>query len=693
MKPKYNYLINREISWLDFNARVMQEASDPNTPLIERLKFLGIFSNNRDEFFRVRVATLTRMTKFEKEKSAGENNPRRTLTEISKIVLEQERKFTQIYREIVEELKKYRIYIINESQLDTNQGLYVKKYFHENVRVHQFPLILDNARDLSSLKDKSIYLAVHLLKSTRKDSESFALIKVPTSSVPRFVLLPKENEEQYIILLDDVIRYCLEDIFGIFGYDTFNAYTIKFTRDAEMDIDNDVSKSFLEIMAESIKQRKKGVPVRFVYDENIPQHLLKKLTKKLKITDDDNLRSGGRYHNFKDFMSFPSSVGPPELTYTRLKPIRHPLVLPKFSILDAIASNDIMLHFPYHSFKYIIDLLREASIDPKVRSIKMTFYRAARDSNVMNALINAARNGKYVTVFLELQARFDEEANIMWAERLQEEGVRVIHSIPGLKVHCKLICIRRKENNENVYYANVSTGNFNESTATVYSDDSLLTANQKIAREVNDVFHLFEMKYSVPTFRHLVVSPFQTRKFFTQLIQKEISNALKGKEAWIQLKLNSLVDDQLVKKLYQASQAGVKIDIIARGICVLIPGVEGLSENINAISIVDRFLEHSRIYIFCNEGDPKYFISSADWMQRNLDHRIEVTCPIWDKKIQAELKNILEIQLADNTKARIISKDQPNQYQVTGEVQPRRAQFDTYDYFKQFEITDPEEIY
>lgn len=691
MKNKYNYIINREISWLDFNGRVMQEASDPNTPLIERLKFLGIFSNNRDEFFRVRVATLNRMTKFEKVKTLVESNPKNTLGEINKIVLEQEKQFTNSYKNILEELKQFRIFIVNEKQLNKSQGIFVKNYFHENVRIHQFPLILDNVKDLSSLKDKSIYLAVHMLKSNKKDSESFALIKVPTTYAPRFVLLPKDQDDQFIILLDDVIRYCLGDIFGIFGYDTFNAYTIKFTRDAEMDIDNDVSKSFLEIMAESLKQRKRGVPVRFVYDENIPQHLLKKLTKKLKITDEDNLRSGGRYHNFKDFMSFPSSVGPPELSYAKLIPIRHPLLLPKVSILDAIRNNDIMLHFPYHSFKYIIDLLREASIDPKVRSIKMTFYRAARDSNVMNALINAARNGKYVTVFLELQARFDEEANIMWAERLQEEGVRVIHSIPGLKVHCKLICIRRKENNENVYYANVSTGNFNESTATVYSDDSLLTANQKIAQEINEVFHLFEMKYSVPTFKHIVVSPFSLRNFFIKLINKEISNALKGKEAWIKLKLNSLVDDQLVKKLYQASQAGVKIDIIARGICVLVPGIEGLSTNINAISIVDRFLEHSRIYSFCNNNDPQYFISSADWMQRNLDHRIEVTCPIWDKKIQEELRKILEIQMADNTKARIISKENPNQYKKSDENNIHRAQYDTYDYFKQFELNDTAE--
>lgn len=690
MKNNYNYLINREISWLDFNGRVMQEASDPKTPLIERLKFLGIFSNNRDEFFRVRVATLARMTKFEKVNPVDDESPRKTLTEISKIVLEQEKQFTRIYQEIVEELKKFKIFIINEKQLNDYQGRYIRKYFNENVRVHQFPLILDNIKDLTSLKDKSIYLAVHMHKTGKKDSESFALIKVPTSSVPRFVSLPCETDEKYIILLDDVIRYCLGDIFGIFGYDSFNAYTIKFTRDAEMDIDNDVSKSFLEIMAESLKQRKKGVPVRFVYDENIPEHLLKKLTKKLRITDDDNLRSGGRYHNFKDFMSFPASIGPPELSYAKLKPIKHPFLLAKVTILDAISRNDIMLHFPYHSFKYIIDMLREASIDPKVRSIKMTFYRAARDSNVMNALINAVRNGKYVTVFLELQARFDEEANIKWAEKLQEEGVRVIHSIPGLKVHCKLISIRRKENNENIYYANISTGNFNESTATIYSDDSLLTANQKIATEVNEVFHLFEMKYSVPNFKYLVVSPFQMRNFFIKLINKEISNAMKGKEAWIKLKLNSLVDNKLVKKLYQASQAGVKIDIIARGICVLVPGIKGLSDNISAISIVDRFLEHSRVYVFCNENEPKYFISSADWMQRNLDHRIEVTCPIWDKNIQQELMNIIEIQLSDNTKARIISKDLPNQYKLT-EGKTCRAQFDTYDFLKKCESSDTDE--
>jgi len=474
----------------------------------------------------------------------------------------------------------------------------------------------------------------------------------------------------------------LGEIFRPFGYDSFEAFTIKFSRDAELDIDDDVSKSFIELMTESIKKRKKGAPVRFVYDKRIPEDLFILLTKRLGITEIDTLREGGRYHNFKDFMSFPQ-VRPKTLFYPKMPPLKHKLLPHNVSILSVIRKRDIMLHYPYQSFQYIVDLLREAAIDPQVRAIKMTFYRAARNSNVINALINAARNGKNVTVFLEIQARFDEEANIYWAERLSEEGVKMIKTLPGFKVHAKLLLIRRKEEGENIYYANISTGNFNESTAKVYADESLLTANQDIAREVNTMFHIFEAPYNPPKFKHLLVAPYYLRDKFISLLNSEIKNAKAGKEAWVILKMNSLVDKKIARKLYQASQAGVKVKLNCRGICVIKPGIKGLSDNIEIISIVDRFLEHSRVFVFANAANPKYFLGSADWMVRNFDHRFEVITPVYDKHIQEELMDIINIQLADNVKARYINGEPNNVYRKKNKNEPVRAQFKTYDYLKE----------
>jgi polyphosphate kinase len=674
-------MINREISWLHFNERVLQEALDPTTPLIERLKFLGIFSNNRDEFFRVRVATLNRMLKVEQLDYKIKSSPAEVLAQIREMVGEQEKVFTQTYEAIVEQLKQENIFMINESQLSAEQSDFVTDYFLDAVRPHLFPIMIDHLDADEDVEDRSIYLAVQLTSSKDPEKEDHAVIKLPTDQVSRFLILPEENGKIYIMLLDDVVRHGLQYIFSIYGFDTFEAFTIKITRDAELDIDNDVQKSFLEIMTESIKQRAQGYPVRFVYDNAIPRPFLKKIRKKLHLLEDDHQRGGGRYHNFKDFMAFPK-VGTKKLIYPAMPPLPHPDLTVHSSIFSVIREKDIMLHYPYQSFQYIIDLLREASIDPDVRSIKMTFYRAASNSNVMNALMNAARNGKSVTVFLEIQARFDEEANIFWAERLQKTGVKILPTIPGLKIHSKLILIRRKEDQENVYYANISTGNFNESTAKVYADDSLMTADQDIAMDVYKVFQLFESRYFIPKFKKLIVSPFETRDFFMNLLNREIRNAKAGKEAWAIIKLNSLVDKKLTRKLYEAGKAGVKIKIIARGICVLVAGVKGVSENIEAFSIVDRFLEHSRVYVFCNDGSKEFFISSADWMQRNLDHRIEVTTPISDPRIKEQLWTMLQIQLRDNTKARLISADNINQYRKTGEEKSTRAQFEIYDYYK-----------
>lgn len=673
------FIVNRETSWLEFNARVLQEAADQSTPLIERIKFLGIFSNNLDEFFRVRVATLSRLSDYGQKDEVGFNT-RRILKEINRIDKEQQRDFSRIFRGIVRDLAHEDILIVNEKELTVSQGEFVRRYFNDHVRSLLFPIMMNNLKS-SSLVDKSIYLALKLESASGNAVQQFAVIRVPSKPLSRFVILPSDNHKKYIILLDDVIRYCLNEVFSMFGYDTFNAYTFKFTRDAELDIDNDVSKSFLEIMSESLKQRKLGAPVRFIYDKTMPAELLSILKNKLDISETDTLSKSGRYHNFKDFMSFPD-VGRPDLLFPPGKPLEHRKLPRNESILNTLRNQDIMIHYPYQSFQYIIDLLREASIDPQVKSIKMTLYRVAKESKVINALINAARNGKSVTVFMELQARFDEEANIFWAEKLQEEGVKLIQGIPGFKVHCKLLLIRRKEGLKNVYYANVGTGNFNEATARIYADDSLLTADQSITNDVNAVFQLIESKYNPPKFKSLIVAPFHMRNFFTRMINNEIKNADSGKEAWCIIKLNNLVDDKIVKKLYQAGKAGVKVRIICRGTCTLTPGVKGLSENIEVISIVDKFLEHSRVFVFNNNGDEKYYISSADWMVRNLDNRVEVACPVNDPKLQQELKTMLLIQLKDNTKARWVNHIIPNQYKDKDKIPKIRSQEEIYAYLK-----------
>ncbi|MDZ7741860.1 MAG: polyphosphate kinase 1 [Bacteroidota bacterium] len=675
--------INREISWLHFNERVLQEAMDASNPLIERLKFLGIYSNNRDEFFRVRVATIKRMLKLSKKQENLNTEKYETiLNDIQKLIRKQEQKFTNTFYLLKEELARNNIFLIDETQLTEEQGRFVKEFYLENVRPHLFPLMIDNIKNFSIIQDASIYLAVEMKNTAETEKENYALIKLPTGNVSRFLILPREGEKEYIMFLDDVIRNSLSDMFSVYGYNSFEAYTIKFTRDSELDIDNDVSKSFVELMSESVKQRKRGEPVRFVFDKDIPEKLLKKISKKFNISKHDTLREGGRYHNFKDFMSFPK-IGARELLYPPSPPLKHPGLDNDRSFFDILKDRDVMLHYPYQSFQHLIDFLREASIDPKVRSIKMTFYRAARDSQAMNALIAAARNGKYVTVFMEIQARFDEEANIYWTGRLQEEGIKVMQTIPGYKVHAKMILIRRREEGVNHFYANVSTGNFNESTAKVYADDSLLTSNKEICADLYKVFDLLESKIIPPRFSQLIVAPYNIRTFFIRMLDNEIKAARKGKEAWAIIKMNSLVDKKVARKLYEASQAGVNIKLINRGICVIYPGVEELSENIEAFSIVDKFLEHSRVYIFNNGGDHKFYIASADWMQRNFDHRIEIVCPVQDKNIQRELMDMIDIQLRDNCKSRWLSPARLNKYRKTGEKKKHRAQFEIYEYFKE----------
>lgn len=676
--------INREISWLSFNERVLQEAADNSTPLIERIKFLGIFSNNRDEFYRVRVATVRRLSKLGKKAVAlYGDDPKELLPKLQRKVIEQQMRFEKIYSEILKEMAALNIFIINEKQLSSSQTAYIKEYFHTDVLPTLFPIMVDEGKSFPYMKDKSGYLFVKLVSITEKTKNKFALIEIPSRATNRFVVLPIENEKKYIILLDDVIRNCVNEIFEVFGYKSDGAYNIKLTRDAELDIDNDVSKSMLEKISKGVKDRKKGLPVRFVYDAAMPADMLSFIMKKLGMDRKDNAIPGGRYHNFKDFISFPT-LGEKKLVYKNPLPIEHKyLRLNSKTILNTVMQKDILLHYPYHSYNHIINLLREASIDPTVESIKITLYRVADSSRIANALVNAVKNGKKVVVLVELQARFDEENNIYWANKLQEEGAKVIYGVTGLKVHSKLFLITSRVKGKEIKCAHIGTGNFNEKTARIYTDFSLITCNKLITEEVNKVFDFYVDNFKVGQFKHLAVAPFYMRKVFTGLINREINNAKEGKKSGIFLKMNSLVDKEIIQKLYEASNAGVPITLIVRGACSLVTGIVGFSENIKAYSIVDKYLEHARVFMFCNNGQEKIYISSADWMSRNLDSRSEVAVPIYDSEIRKQIKDIVNIQLSGNTKVRILDTAQENQYKKPspGEKQIR-VQDEVYNYIK-----------
>lgn len=543
------------------------------------------------------------------------------------------------------------------------------------------PIMLQNIDHFPYLKDKSIYLAIKLTSSGEKARKEYALIEIPTDVLPRFIELPSESDRKFIILVDDIIRFALEDVFAIFEFDSCEAWTLKLSRDAELDLDNDLSQSFLESISKSVLGRKTGKPVRFVFDNSIAQDLLEYIIEKNGLTDASNLIPGGRYHNFKDFMNFPN-VGTPELTYEKVPPAWHKKAEYSKSILAVMKQRDFMLHVPYQDFNIFISLLQEASIDPDVTEISLTVYRVASNSKVINALMNACRNGKRVNVVIELQARFDEESNIYWSRRLEEVGANIYFGIPRLKVHAKLLCITRREDRKLVNYSCVSTGNFHEGNAAVYSDLILFTADKRITTEVKKVFEFFAHTYRNQSYRHLIASPLYMRKKIYKLIDNEIKNKKAGNEAKIILKINNLVDSEIIHKLYQANNAGVEIILIVRGICSLIPGIPGMSENIKAISIVDKFLEHSRIVVFHNNGDELFYISSADWMGRNLDRRIEIACPIYDTEIKQELRDLINIQLQDNVKARLINEEQDNPYVANKNNKEVRSQYVLHEYYR-----------
>ncbi|MFI5172895.1 MAG: polyphosphate kinase 1 [Chitinophagales bacterium] len=681
LKLKY---INRDISWLSFNERVLQEAEDSRVPINDRIRFLGIFSNNQDELFRVRVAVLRRMMKLEKAQlKQFDSNPGKTLNQIQKKVLLLKNRFDNAYLKILEELKKQKIYILNEKEISVAQGDVIRNYFNETVRQRLFPIMIDNHKKMPLLNDRTIYLAVRLIKKDKPGATRYSLIEVPDIEPSRFFVLPDDGEKQFIILLDDIIRYNLDSIYYIFNYDQIEAYTIKITRDAELDLHPDLSQSVLEIIQKSVKRRTKGETTRFIYDAAMPEEMLQFFAKKMKLQRNDAIIPGARYHNFKDFINFPD-LNRKELRYLPLPPVHHPLLNIYSSITSVLRQRDILLNFPYQSFHHINDFLREVAINPNVTSISMTLYRVAKMSSVVLSLINAARNGKHVTVVMELQARFDEENNIFWANKLQEEGVKLLFGDDNLKVHAKLCLVQHTHEGKNISYAIVGTGNFNENTAKVYSDCFLLTSRPEITKEVKKIFEFFDNKFEVGKHKNLMVAPLNMRQRLKQLIVRETKNAKEKKPAKLFFKMNNLVDKEIIKKLYEASMAGVEIKLIVRGICSLVPGVPGLSENIKAISILDRFLEHSRVYCFHNAGKEEIFLGSADLMERNIDFRVEVLVKVLDKEIQKQLKQVLELHWTDNVKARTLAHGHLNEYIGHKKGEPLvQSQVAVYNYFKE----------
>jgi polyphosphate kinase len=685
---KYAY-INREISWLQFNERVLQESADKRVPIIDRIRFLGIFSNNLDEFFRVRYATVKRTVDSDLtgKETLGGMLATDLLALITKISIEAQSKSLKILKDITEELKSHSIYLINETELSTDQSAFVTNYFLSKVNPELTTIDLNTVEDFPMLKESAAYLAVRLVKNLSKLKRSsktqevhYALIEIP-SSLNRFVVLPEEDQKNYVMMLDDVIRHCLNRIFFMFDYDAIEAHMIKITRDAELDIDDDLDKSFLEKISTSVSNRKISDPVRFVYDKRIKLDTLNFLTEKIGIEDTDSVIPGGRYHNRKDYMNFPN-FGRAAIQYSKIEPLAVPNFEMEVSVFDQIRKRDYMIYTPYQNYAYVIRFLKEAALDPKVKEIKITIYRLAGNSQVAAALINAAKNGKVVTVQIELQARFDEESNISYANRFKEAGIRLVFGIRGLKVHSKICVVTRETENKALeYFGFISTGNFNESTARIYTDHTLFTAHKGILLETLKVFDFLETTYRVRKYKHLIVSPHYTESTFTRLIQQEIVNAKAGKEAYIRIKMNSFTSYKMIDKLYKASQEGVKIDLIIRGINCLIPGVKGMSENIRAISIVDKFLEHTRMFIFANGGDPKVYISSADWMTRNIENRVEVGVPIYQENLKNELIEVFDIYWNDNQKARVFSAKQDNAYRKN-KKEPLRAQFALYDYYK-----------
>ncbi|MBL4822725.1 MAG: polyphosphate kinase 1 [Colwellia sp.] len=682
------HFLEKELSWLSFNHRVLQEAQDESVPLLERLRFLGIYSSNMDEFYRVRVANVRRKILLSKNKK--QNKQALSLfNEIQNKVISLQIIFDETYQLLLQQLDAHNIHLINEIQLSDTQKSWLDQYFKDKLRRHIFPLIVNEQTTLADhINDDATYLMVSMCKEQQCQ---YALVEVPSNNVPRFVILPSskndETKKVSIILLDNIIRHCLTQIFsGFFDFDSIHAYSMKLTRDAEFDLSNEFSQSLSEQMSSSLKQRINAEPVRLVYDKKMPKNMLDTLKQQFSITSNQGLISGGRYHSFKDFIEFPS-IGDKSLEHEKLPSLEQVYFTHYSNTFTAIKQRDILLYYPYHKFSHFTEWLRQAAYDPKVSKIEISLYRVAKKSRVIAALIESVKNGKEVSVNIELRARFDEQANVSWAEVLSNAGANVTFGISSLKVHAKICLISRKEDGNLVRYAHIGTGNFHEKNAKIYTDFSLFTCQNEITNEVAQVFEFIKFPYIKFTFKHLIVSPINTRSAIEYLIDQEIKAAQQQQRCGITLKVNNLVDHALINKLYQASNAGVAIKLIIRGICSLVTGVKNQSENITAISIVDRYLEHPRVTIFENNGQPKVYISSADWMSRNLDQRVEVACPIYDPAVKQSIIDIIDIQLSDNTKARTLDTTQTNQYQFSLYIPKTRAQVAIYHYLKKQQLT------
>ncbi|UAA37987.1 polyphosphate kinase 1 [Paraneptunicella aestuarii] len=678
----------KELSWLSFNERVLQEAADKQNPIVERIRFLGIYSNNMDEFFRVRVADVRRQIAIHhnNQDEDKEDATRELLDQIQERVIGMTREFDRIFKELVTRLGRYNIHLISAKDTNEYQQEWLTNFFKNKVLRHIAPILIDGKTDLvGRLKDSGTYLIVQIKRNSKNDK--YAVVEVPTNYLSRFIMIPpeKSRKKKHIILLDNIIKLNLDRIFrGFVKFDSLECYSFKMTRDAEYKINDEIDESYMEKMSESMKQRLIAEPVRFTYDADMPEDMLTLLRRKLNISSLDSIIAGGPVRNFRDFIGFPN-VGREYLENPPL-PAIHTQEFSHFdTVFQAITEKDRLLYYPYHRFLHLTEFVRQAAIDPSVRHIRMNLYRLASKSRIINSLIDAVDNGKMVTVVMELQARFDEEANIEWSKIMREAGIKVLLGIPTLKIHSKLCVVSREEKGDIVHYAHIGTGNFNEKTAKIYTDFSLFTRNQEIAQEAVSVFDLIQFPYKTFKFQHLQVSPLNSRTKIQSLIRQEIQHVIEGKKGRIRLKINNLVDKELIDDLYKASQAGIKIKAIVRGMCSLIPGIKGISENISIISIVDRFLEHPRVAVFDNGGEPKVFISSADWMTRNMDNRIEVGCPIYDEELKKRIIDIMEIQFKDTTKARVIDQTQSNKYVPRGNRKKIRSQIEIYDYLKDLE--------
>ncbi|MGI9527868.1 MAG: polyphosphate kinase 1 [Weeksellaceae bacterium] len=700
----YKY-INREITWLKFNARVLQEAADTSVPLLERLRFLGIYSNNLDEFYKVRYATVLRALEMD---STAYNNIiegqslKELLYEIRRTVSDQQSMYDDTYEEILKELEKENIYFVDEEEINAEHASFIKS-FYKNKLSHTVAVYLwdEDNEWYPSLREDAYYMAIKMTKHLEKPEQkkqifsfwfnkdkevaprqeiSYAIVEVPTHLFSRFVVLPSIDGKTYFMMLEDVVRYNLNEIFEIFDYDHIESHAIKSSKDAELDLDQDVQKSFLDRMSKSLEGRRSGEPVRLVYDKEMAPDTLEYIKTILKLNKYDSVSPGGKYHMKRDFIGFPD-LGREDLNYKKIKPLVPPALQNVKSYINAVEKRDHMLYAPYEDYSVFLKFLRECAIDPRVKSLKITVYRVASQSQIMSALVNAARNGKKVTALLELRARFDEANNINWSKILQDEGVNVILGVADLKVHSKIGVIGYEKDGEDKKIAFVSTGNFHEKTARIYTDFTLMTANREIADDIDDVFEFFKANYKIKELKHLIISPFETRKKLYKLIDNEIENHRKGLPAQINIKVNSLSDKGIIDKLYEASAVGVEVRLVIRGICCLIPRKPGLSESINAISVIDKFLEHPRIYWFKNAGDDQVYISSADLMPRNIDHRVEVSCPIYNPILKGEIMDTFNLSYTDNVKGRLQTSDSREPYQHNN-LPPNRSQFTIYEYYQ-----------